>query len=336
MSQHRDPHVAEALRRLDVPDHGPDFWAALEARLVDEDLATDTGTDHEWSAGEADVVDLAASPAARRRLAEGNRTPMLALVAAVAIVVALVVGAGFLGGDGDDESQVDMAGETDGDAAPPTVPETTTPDTTEVPQTTATAPEALDEAEAEQTAVAWIDSLAAGDILGAYDQLDDVSQARMDRGQLEELSSGLFEGAAAFAQPGVTRAATVLDGPDVSLAVVTFTGDVEREGMVETASYPVVVTGTGVHFTLDGPQLELDDEYARSSGTTLASPLELLVSDTALVWVWFDDGDPQLLDGRGAVALDVEAAAGAGTHLVHLVAVEGGAVTARSYTVVVP
>ena len=36
MTERRDPIVADALRRLDVPDHGPGFWADLEARLADE------------------------------------------------------------------------------------------------------------------------------------------------------------------------------------------------------------------------------------------------------------------------------------------------------------
>ena len=127
----------------------------------------------------------------------------------------------------------------------------------------------------------------------------------------------------------------VLDAADASLAVVTFAGEVEREGMVETASYPVVVTASGVHFVVDGPLLELDPEYARSSGSTLTAPLEVLVSDTADTWLWIDGDDPERFLSPGRLTLGAEAI-GPGTHVVSLVAIEGGAITARSYTVVVP
>jgi hypothetical protein len=324
MNEPRDTLVGDALRRLDVPDHAPDFWSRLDAESEGD--------------ADADVVELASAPS--RRATWARRMVMLA--AAVVAIVALVVGAAVLRPGGDDESQLDMAetpGEVDRypEATETPAPETSTPpEATDPPGTTSTTvPEALDAGEAEAVAATWLESLFAGDIDGAYDQLDLTSQSLLDRTGFEELSSGLAEGAAAFSQPGITRTVAVVDAADASFAVVTFTGDVEREGMIETASYPVVVTASGVHFVVDGPQLELDPEYARSSGTTLAAPLEVLVSETADTWLWIDDQEPERFLSPGRVTLGAEAI-GPGTHVVSLVAIEGGAITARSYTVVVP
>lgn len=93
---------------------------------------------------------------------------------------------------------------------------------------------------------------------------------------------------------------------------------------------------TGVHFAVDGPQLELDPDHAPASGTTLASPLELVVGEVVDAWVWIDGAEPRPLTERGQVSIDLETAAGPGTHLVTLVVAEGDAITARSYTVMVP
>jgi hypothetical protein len=334
MNEPRDTLVGDALRRLDVPDHAPDFWSRLDAELA--------GTAHDGDGGDADadVVALAAAPS--RPGATWARRPVL-LAAAALVIVALAVGASVLRSGDDDESQLDVAetpGEVDADpeATEPPAPDTTQPpEATEPPETTSTTvPEAIDAAQAEEVAATWLGSLFDGDVDGAYDQLDLASRSLLDRDGFQELSSGLAEGAAAFSRPGITRAVTVLDAADASFAVVTFTGDVEREGMIETASYPVVVTASGVHFTLDGPQVELDPDYARSSGTTLAPPLEVLVSDTADTWLWVDGDEPERFLAGGRLVLGEEAMGGAGTHLVTIVAIEGGAITARSYTVVVP
>lgn len=336
MNEPRDTLVGDALRRLDIPDHEPLFWERLEARLVDGRSETGTDEPEPVRAEEMTVVDLQSSPAARRAAAAGNRTPMLALAAAVAVVVALVVGLGVFGSDSDDESEVDMAGETDGGAAPVRVPDTIDPELAPPETTTSVVPGEDLDAYAEQTAAAWIEALFAGDTEAAYGLLDDQTRADLDPAEFEELSSGLFEGAAAFAAEGIARTVVAVPADAGEFHVVTFTGDVEREGMVETAGYPVVVTSSGVHLTMDGPQLELDPEYAGSSGTTLASPLEVLVSDTADAWLWIDAAAPERFSSPGRLVLDVEDAAGPGTHVVSLVAIEGERITARTFTVVAP
>lgn len=312
MNELRDHLVGDALRRLDLPDHGPDFWGRLESRLGGGPAgAAGPSTDPPGTT----EVDLHSSPAVRRAGAR-NRTPVLALAAAVAVVVALVVGFGILGSGGDDESQLDVADPT----------ETTTP---------AVPGEEL-AAEAEETAVAWIDALGEGDLAAAYGLLDDQSRTDLDRVQFEGLSSALAEGAAAFGADGIQRDVAVLQGTEGTFHVVSFTGDVQREATVDTATYPVIVTATGVHFAVDGPQLELDPDHAPASGTTLASPLELVVGEVVDAWVWIDGAEPRPLTERGQVSIDLETAAGPGTHLVTLVVAEGDAITARSYTVVVP
>jgi len=190
--------------------------------------------------------------------------------------------------------------------------------------------------QAEANAAEWLDRLFDGDVEGAYGLLDDTSRGRMPFEEFEQMGAGLFEGAADFAVETSTRTVQQVETAPGRVSVVTVTGDVEREGMVETASYPIVLTATGVHFTLGGPTLELDPEYADGSGTTLASPMTLLVDEEADVWIGFDGGDLAPLAERGEVTVDVEAAAGPGTHVVHALAVQGDLLVARAWTVVVP
>lgn len=99
------------------------------------------------------------------------------------------------------------------------------------------------------------DRLFAGDIEGAYGLLDDTSLAAMPLEEFELLGSGLFEGAAAFAGEDVARSVLQVETAAGFVSVVSFSGDVAREGMIETAAYPVVLTETGVHFTLQGDRL---------------------------------------------------------------------------------
>ncbi|HEX4903281.1 MAG TPA: hypothetical protein VFV42_10765 [Acidimicrobiales bacterium] len=327
MSEHRDPVVGDALRRLDVPDHGPDFWATLEAAMGD---VGGPERDRDDPAG-ADVIELDGRRAASRRT-RSRRLPVAVAAAAAAAALALGVGLPALQQSADGERQIDMAeGPRTTESADTTLPEATGP-APEVPAMTA--------AQAEANAVEWLDRLFAGDIEGAYGLLDDTSRAAMSFEDFELLGSGLFEGAAAFAGEGIQREVLQVETAAGAVSVVTFSGEVEREGMVEAAAYPVVVTPSGIHYTLDGPQLEIDSEYLDASGMTLTSPLVMRIGeDVPEVWVWTVGGGANVLDpveGRGPVEIDVEATAGPGTHLVTLLAVQGDRIVARSHTVVVP
>ena len=338
MNEPRDTLVGDALRRFDVPDHAPDFWDRLDTELADRRLsagepadAPEGDDDHE----DAEVIELGTAREARRSHASrSRRVPAVAAAAAAAVALALGLGLPAVQQAADGDAQVDMA---DQDPAPAPDAMQPAPETSESADTTTTTPgTAVTPLAAEELAGEWLTLLRAGDVEGAYARLDDTSQAQLDLDGFREVSTGLAEGAAAFAGDGVTSDVASVGAAAGELHVVTFSGDVEREGMIETAGYPVVVTDTGVHFSLDGPQLELDPDYAQASGTTLASPLEVLVSDTADTWLWIDDGDPERFLSPGGLTLDVEGVAGAGTHIVSLVAIEGGRITARAYTVMVP
>lgn len=333
MNELRDPLVGDALRRLDVPDHAPDFWAALDVALRDQggperDLDDGQADD----AGGADVIELHGS---RRTEADrGPRARRLSVAAAAAAAAALAIGVGLpaLQQAADGDAQVEMA---DGPSTSESI-DTTPPDATlttpETPSMTA--------AQAEANADEWLDRLVAGDVEGAYGLLDDTSRAAMPLDDFELLGAGLFEGAAGFAGDGIGRQVLQVETAAGFVSVVTYSGDLEREGLVETAAYPVVLTDTGVHFTLDGPELEIASDYADASGTTLTSPLVMDVGDDVPeVWVWTVGAGGDVMEpveGRGRVEIDVEAAAGPGTHVVTLLAVQGDRLVARTHTVVVP
>jgi hypothetical protein len=336
MTQHHDRVVGDALRRLDVPDHHPDFWAAVDLALRAENSPERAGS--EESGSDATVLHL--REPVERGLAETRRAPMVALAAAVAVVVALVVGAAVLTGGGAGETTLNIADEpAEGPAVQPS--ETSVPgdgaDTT-MPQATSSPdePAAMAAEEAQARASEWLDRLLAGDMEVAYRLLDDPSRDAMTFDEFQPGAAGLVEGAAAFAADGVERSVLQVETATGVVSVVTFTGDVEREGTVETASYPVAVTPTGVHFTVEGPQLELALDEADASGVTLTSPLVMRVGENDGAWVWFDGHVMEPLAGQGRVEIDVEAVAGPGTHVVTLLAVHHGLITVRAHTVVVP
>lgn len=336
MTEHRDNTVAEALRRLDVPDHRPGFWHDVEARLSQtapaagaaaEPLvdAPDDGADPE-----PDVVDLRRHGQRPGRFAGG---PRWWLVAAALVLVALLAGVSLLRPGGEEDSVVDVAdqpgdggvpGPTDGDDAPSRAP---------------------DESAATKVADAWLSALAAGEVDAAYELLVASSRDALPRSEFRDVSTGLAEGAGAFAAPDVERRAFALDGSGAPPAwVVVYSGEVEREGMVETSSYPVVVVPSPedprslrVSFSLR-PLIE--PVPVTPANRTLTSPLTVSVSETAEAWVSFDGGPARSVavgpGQRDQVSIDVEALAGPGTHLVTLVAAEDGVFTARSVTVVVP
>lgn len=340
MNEHRDPVVADALRRIDVPDHGPDFWHDLEARLATtapsggpDTLGRTTGPDGGDTDDEGpDLVDL--RDARARHL--GRRTGLRwQLVAAVLVIVALLLGVGLLDGASDEESRVDVADEPGDDGRPP-APSVADPGPQE--------PVEGWEQWSASLADIWLDAVAAGEVDKAYGFLAPASKEAISLGEFRAVSTGLAEGAGAFTTSGVERSTFTIErteGPQVT--VVLYSGEIEREGMIETASFPVVVvapadTGAGgVVFTLD-PLIE--PVPVTPAGQTLTSPLDVSVSPSAEAWVSIDGSPAQPVPvgsgPTGQVSIDVEALAGPGTHTVVLVAAEGDALTARSFTVVVP
>jgi hypothetical protein len=336
MNEPRDTLVGDALRRLDVPDHAPGFWDRLDAELADRQPADGhqpdaDDVDHHH---DADVIDLGSAPGLRRhRSRSPRRQAVAAAAAAAAAAIALTVGLPAVQQAADGDSQVDVADIPDATApAPPVTP---------APETTAPAPPA--QQDPEELAVEWLTLLREGEHEAAHSMLDDTSQGALPLDTFLDVATGLAEGAAAFADLPPT-VVPLIDDQGLAATAVVFTGDVEREGMIETASYAVVLTGDpadpdrplAVAFVLDGPMVE--DVQRTNPSETRTSPLELEVSPTAgATWAIIDGSAPERIDtGAGTVTLDVEASAGPGTHTVVIVSTEAGRYTARAFTVVVP
>lgn len=328
MSEHRDSTVGDALRRLDVPDHAPGFWDRLDARLTEPADATTPSLADAVVPPDGEVVELGSAPSRRRHL-PGPR-PILALVAAAAAVAALVVGVtAFRAGD-DAPSRVDTADPSPADPGPGSTAPPEEPDGPEPDGGQAVQP-AL---QAEETATGWLTLLRAGEVEEAHARLDATSRAALPLEEFRQVATGLAEGASAFAGEGVTSDVLRIPG-DAATYVVVFAGEVEREGMVETAAYPVVVTGVGdepgIAFSFDGPSLELDEP---APGDTWTSPVVVRVG-TDRSWFAVDGGELQPIE-QSPISIDVEGLAGAGTHALTVVTTDGERYTTRSVTVVVP
>lgn len=334
MTDPRDTIVGDALRRLDVPAHAPDFWDRVDAELARPNTDEDRQSDRDEDDHEADVVELTAARATRS--ARSTRLPAAAAAAAAVAAIALAVGLPAAQQAADGDEQVEIADAPDSSS----VPEPSAPVTTD-PPTTATAPAA--QVAPEEVATEWLTLLRDGETEQAHALLDLTSQEALPLEEFREVATGLAEGAGAFAglEPSVVP---LVDDEGLAATAVVFTGDVEREGMVETASYPVVVTGApddggrpyGIAFVLDGPTVEAVQRTQPSE--TRTSPVELELSPTAgATWAIVDGTSPQRIDtGESTVSVDVEVLAGPGTHTLAVISTEGGRYTARSFTVVVP
>lgn len=340
MNEPRDTRVGDALRRLDIPDHAPDFWSRL-----DQQLAGGAGSDpagaqvvgHAGGHDDADVIELGTARLARRSRPTRSRR-RLAAAAAAAIALALGVGLPAVQQAADGDAQIDSADRTP-DPGPDAVRPAPAPETT-----TSMAPDpAVVDVALEEVAAEWLTLLRDGEVDAAYALLDEKSQTALPLDTFRELASGLAEGAGAFADL-VSTAVPLLDDEGLAATAVVFTGDVQREGTIETASYAVLVTGDpgdpvrrlGVGFVLDGPKVEAVERPGPSESRT--SPLVLDVSPTAgATWAIIDSSTVERVDtGASTVTLDVEALAGPGTHTVVVVSTEAGRYTARSFTVIVP
>ncbi|HVF04681.1 MAG TPA: hypothetical protein VNA20_07575 [Frankiaceae bacterium] len=87
----RDPQVAAALEGLDVPDHAPDFWTDLTARLHAEEAAAPA----EAPEAPAERGDGVVVPLASRRSAFRRHALRLTTVAAAVAVLAVALGGGL-------------------------------------------------------------------------------------------------------------------------------------------------------------------------------------------------------------------------------------------------
>lgn len=112
-----------------------------------------------------------------------------------------------------------------------------TPSTTSGSSSTSTSSLAADDAAPQATPTEvverWLAAIASGDADTTTSMLGPYSRAAvLDQGGVEEMMTGLGEGMAAFGADGVQRIAVELAQPDGAY-VVTASGSIEREGMVE-------------------------------------------------------------------------------------------------------
>ncbi len=147
----------------------------------------------------------------------------------------------------------------------------TTGTTSEAPSTSASTSPSASETESgtagiggEEVALAvvaqWLARLAEGNATAAYEMLGVISQRTVDTlGGMEGLMPGLQEGMAAFADAG-DRTVVGVPGQD-GAHVVTYSGDIEREGITEFDARAWAVHPEGEldvieAFSLIGPEID--------------------------------------------------------------------------------
>lgn len=131
MNTDRDPFLADALGRINPPDHGPDFWADLQDALS-------VTTPNELHAGDTDPLAAADDPTEitystheRPQQPRWRSAPFIAIAAALLLVVGI---AGAIVADRDDDQGI-VADESptpsaEPDVVPPPEPASTPDDTT--------------------------------------------------------------------------------------------------------------------------------------------------------------------------------------------------------------
>jgi hypothetical protein len=231
-----DVVVETALRLLPVPDHGPEFWADLDALLASEPaphvvepaLATGPPADHPHTFGDRLVelvpdTALALLPPALRR-----RSNVVLSAVAVAAAVMVVVAGGLLvrdrvGSGAGTEEVASRAGQPEDGGAETTVEAT--------PTSTRTVGDA-DAAVPTAAVLEWVAHLGAGDTGAAWASMGPASQAHFgSESAFAAEGSALAEGYGAWstAEPDVLVTALTSSG-DGSLLIVTLIGTVEQEG----------------------------------------------------------------------------------------------------------
>jgi hypothetical protein len=251
-----DVVVETALRLLPVPDHGPAFWADLDARLavepaphvVEPALAPGPPADHPHTFGDRLVelvpdTALALLPPALRQ-----RSNVVLSVVAVAAAVMVVVAGGLLVRDrvGNGQSTGDLASSASqpgADEAEATVEATPTSSrTTGDP-----------DAELPKAAVLqWVAQLGAGDMGAAWASMGPASRAHFGSESAFAAEAGsLAEGYGAWsgAEPDHVLVTALTSSGDGSLLIVTLVGTVEQEGSRSrrAEAIPVRVVGGVAH-----------------------------------------------------------------------------------------
>lgn len=239
MTDDRDRVVAQALRDLPVPDHGPAFWSDLEARLASEPAplaaaparpAPGRAVTEDDDPGDRRVVPL--GPGERRR------TRSTAWIASIAAVVVLVVGAVVLIGRTEPDAERLRVAEPSGEE-PAVTPSTTSPS-----EPAAATPDAA--------VVAWLEAVGAGDIERAAELTGPRSKAYADAltggAGVEGFLTEAGEGYGAWADSpdrNTTEVDLDVDGEDIAIVIVSGTWNGEGGPLFRTDAIPAVRTDGG-------------------------------------------------------------------------------------------
>lgn len=241
-----DPIVQTALQLLPVPDHGPAFWAELEAQLDLEVLAA-SHVEPALAAGPPVAEAPRPTRAPRRRPAAASVRPqpgpapvlppalrrrsnvLLAAIALVAAVIVLLAGGTLVRGRALDDLDATKASRS-----------------AERSTTTTASDEAADVP--ERAVLSWVRALHAGDMGAAWAALGPASQDHFGSQALfEQEASALTEGYGAWAseRPDRVIITPVPSGGEAVLVIVTFVGTLRQEGVSERRAdaFPVRLAG---------------------------------------------------------------------------------------------
>jgi len=231
-----DPIVQTALQLLPVPDHGPAFWAQLEAQLevqlgreppevvpVEPALAAGPPLSATVPAAAATRPDRSSrprpAPVPTTRLVpptlRRRSNLLLAAVAVTAAIIVLVAAATLVR----DRSLSDL--------------DTTSAGGSTDRATTTTTPDREVDGAPERAVLAWVGALGAGDMATAWEALGPASQAHFgSRPAFDQERSALAEGYGAWATstPDHVIVTPVPSGGQAVLVIVTLVGTVRQEG----------------------------------------------------------------------------------------------------------
>jgi hypothetical protein len=242
----RDRVVARALRRLATPEHGPEFWAELDARLagVNEPTRATVPDAVVTAVDDAPVIEL--RPAEGRERSTRRKTLRWTRIGPVAAAAAIIaVFAGVLGtrdGGDDTNRRIVLAAPPETTVAP-AAPDSSAATSQPAPQGSA----GVDTNDvAQRAAVGFIDALSTGDMKTAWDMLGPASRDTWQSyNAFNAARSGFSEGlgtwASATNRTVSTTTVLVDDKTGDSLHVVTFTGERRPEGMPTSDPYAMVV-----------------------------------------------------------------------------------------------
>lgn len=254
MTDDRDPVVTKALRDITVPDHGPDFWSGLSARLATEPapvadrrsgvMPAPVGASTTPAAEAEDEEEGRVVPLLPQRERRGRSTTWLASVAAVLVVVAAAVA--LVNRPEPEAERLRVAERSEEEPAATT--STTSPRDSVVTTVAASAGMATPDA----AVVAWLEAVGAGDtaraarLTGPWSKryVDSLTGGAGIEGFLTEAGEG-FGAWADSPDRSTTEVDLDVEGQDITIVVVSGTWTGEGGTTFRTDAIPAVRTDAG-------------------------------------------------------------------------------------------